>query len=75
MGPGLGASRRPVPLGNKGTNCLSRSDTNSLYVRKWKSATMRLAQNRSPEMITAVKQVMRDLKANVVSDNVGPSEE
>jgi hypothetical protein len=57
----------------KGTDYLSRSDTTSLYVWKWKSATIRLHQNTSPDMITAVKQVMRELKARVVRDNVGPS--
>jgi hypothetical protein len=57
----------------KGTDYLSRYNTTSLCVWKWKNATIRLAENTSPEMITAVKQVMRDLKAKVVRDNVGPS--
>jgi hypothetical protein len=60
-------------LQRKGIANLSRFGPTSLYIWKWKNAAIRLHENSSPEMITAVKQVMRDLKAKIAQDNVTPS--
>jgi hypothetical protein len=49
-----------------------RSNKDALYVWQWKPTIIRLHENTRPEMIAAVRQVMRDLHAKVVRDNFSP---
>jgi hypothetical protein len=54
----------------KGAAQQRRLNKNALYIWQWKPTIISRAQDTRPEMIPAVRQVMRDLRAKVVRDNV-----